>query len=335
MTQPSATINYQAFSAPVSRQEALRYMLSSQNSVAMIVFAAVFGMFFILPIIFGGFIFLLLFKSVLLILVFIVGIILLICGIAYAIYAIALSFAGQKVRLVRFAQDNGFIFTDSVSGVESGIFANIGHSQRYNNRLAATINQRTIVISNYQYTTGSGKNSQTHTVGIVELTLPHNLPNILLDSKANNYGSFDSLSQFVSGSQKLSLEGNFDSYFTLYTPKNYERDSLYFLTPELMQLLVSQGQNFDIEIVDNKLKLYIKGGVTYTEQGLKSLFAIIDSLGGEFIENTQHYTDTTSTAKGFVAPAGQRLSRNRWQSIVGIIIFIIVVAIQYFIFFRS
>ena len=41
--------------------------------------------------------------------------------------------------------------------------------------------------------------------------------------------------------QVLSLEGDFDRYFTLYCPKEYERDALYVFTPDLMALLDRRG----------------------------------------------------------------------------------------------
>jgi hypothetical protein len=256
----------------------------------------------------------------------------------------------QTIRLGRFAADNGFEFVASKPGIEDGIFRDIGHSQNYTNQIFGSYGTKSVSISNYSYTVSSNSNnsafvvagislgststsnssrSRTYSIGVTELTLPRALPNILLDSKKNNLTGVGNLSQFVGGSQKLSLEGDFDSYFTLYVPANYERDTLYFLTPELMQLLIDEGRDYDIEIVGNKLKLYRQGGVDYSETGLKTLFAIIDTLGGEFIENTARYTDEKSAVTGAVAIGGQRLKKNNLPALVGIIIFVIIVILQF------
>lgn len=48
--------------------------------------------------------------------------------------------------------------------------------------------------------------------------------------------------------QVLSLEGDFDRYFTPYCPKQYERDALSVFTPDLMALCIDEAAPFDIEI---------------------------------------------------------------------------------------
>lgn len=42
----------------------------------------------------------------------------------------------------------------------------------------------------------------------------------------------------------LSLEGDFDRYFTLYCPGDYERDALYVFTPDLLALLIDESRHF-------------------------------------------------------------------------------------------
>lgn len=79
---------------------------------------------------------------------------------------------------------------------------------------------------------GSGKNSTTHNWGFVALSLDRALPHMVLDSRSNN-GLFGgtNLPTVFSKDQVLSLEGGFDTHFTLYCPREYERDALYVFTP--------------------------------------------------------------------------------------------------------
>lgn len=227
----------------------------------------------------------------------------------------------KMLKLANFAQANNFTFLAKKEGNEDGIFQGVGTSEGYSNHLKGEYRGKSISLSDYSYTVQKGRSYVTYNIGVIDILLPTALPNILLDSKKNNFFGMH-ITNMANSGQKLSLEGNFDSYFTLYTPDNYERDTLYFLTPELMQLLISEGQDYDLEIIDNKLKLYRARGIDNTAAGMRSLFAIIDSLGGEFIENTSRYKDERSIQAGLVAQPGQKLRKRTVVSIVGSIIFI-------------
>lgn len=60
----------------------------------------------------------------------------------------------------------------------------------------------------------------------LSLRLPRRLPHIIIDARGNGQ-----LRTFIPGSQRLSLEGDFDRYFAVYVPIGYERDGLELLTP--------------------------------------------------------------------------------------------------------
>lgn len=87
---------------------------------------------------------------------------------------------------------------------------------------------------------------------IIQIPLPRQLPHIVFDSKRMRgrqmHFSFDK-------DQRISLEGNFDTYFDTYFPAHYEIDLLSIITPEVMQALIAAGE-FDIEVYNNQLKLY-------------------------------------------------------------------------------
>lgn len=66
-------------------------------------------------------------------------------------------------------------------------------------------------------------------------------------------------------SQRLSLEGDFDSHFALYCPSGYERDALYLFTPDVMTRAVDEAGGWDIEIVDDVLLLTRSRDVVTTD----------------------------------------------------------------------
>lgn len=169
-------------------------------------------------------------------------------------------------------------------------------------------------IGSYRYTTGSGKNKTTHTWGYVALRLPRKLPHMLLDAKGNNglFGTSNLPSAF-SRQQILSLEGDFDRYFTLYCPRQYERDALYVFTPDLMALLIDESAAFDMEIVENWMFLYRKGGLdTAHPATLQRVFRIIDTVGAKAQRRTERYADERIGDRDvdLVASQGLRLRRD-------------------------
>ena len=217
-------------------------------------------------------------------------------------------------RLDSFAKANGMIFSpiDSSPSYPGAIF-NIGDSRKALNHLRSATD-RYLDIGNYQYSTGSGKSRSTHTWGFMALHLDRKLPNMVLDAKANNglFGTTN-LPAYFSKDQVLSLEGDFNEYFTLYCPKQYERDALYVFTPDLMALLIDNAAPFDVEIVDDWMFVYSSAAFpSATPAVYQRLFQIVDTVGAKTLSQTDRYVDDRvgDFAANFVAPQGQRLKRG-------------------------
>jgi hypothetical protein len=132
---------------------------------------------------------------------------------------------------------------------------------------------------------------------------------MVLDSRKNNFlGS--NLPDTFSRGQTLSLEGDFNNYFTLYAPKEYERDALYVFTPDVMAAVVDAGQAYDMEVVDDNLMLYMPGLVALnSEIKLKMLLGIVEKIGSELRDQSHYYADERvgDRAMNIVAEPGRRL----------------------------
>lgn len=156
---------------------------------------------------------------------------------------------------------------------------------------------------------------------------------MVLDSKKNNFNLFGaSVSNLPAGlksDQVLSLEGDFDKYFTLYAPKEYERDALYIFTPDLMALFIDNVGDFDSEIIDDYLYVYSNKAFDMLNQTLlKKIFNIVDIIFAKSISRTEHYSDERAgnMAVNIIANSGKRLKRKiPWL----IVIFITIVAVTY------
>jgi hypothetical protein len=238
--------------------------------------------------------------------------------IGFAILHAVLTGSGRWerwLRMDRFAKANGLIFSPSDTDPSyPGAIFSIGDSRKTTEHFR-TAEGRFLDFGNYQYTTGSGKNRSTRTWGFLALELDRRLPHMVLDARANNglFGGTNLPSRFDK-EQILSLEGDFNEYFTLYCPKEYERDALYVFTPDLMALLIDEAAPFDVEIVDDWMFVYSSSAFPSAQPAVyQRLFRIIETVGAKTLTQTDRYQDDRAAAPfaaNIVAPQGARLKRN-------------------------
>jgi len=235
----------------------------------------------------------------------------------------------RAYRLDSFAAANGLSYSPSSAEPDyPGSIFNLGDSRSSNDHLQRLVG-RYLDYGNYSYVTGSGKNRTTHNWGFVAMRLDRALPHIVLDSKANNllFGASNFPASFAKD-QMLSLEGDFDRYFTLYCPKEYERDALYVFTPALMAECIDEAAPFDLEIVDRWLFAYsAKPFEMDSPQVQQRVWRIIDGVGARTLDESDNYADEraggrAAFAANVVAPQGARLRRR--ISVATIVIFAIV-----------
>lgn len=193
--------------------------------------------------------------------------------------------AVRMLRLDRFARANGMTYQPRLDrpGLPGMIFG-IG-SARQASDLVRGDRPRFVEFANYRYTTGSGKNKTTHSWGYVAVKLDVPLPHIVLDARGNN-GIFGSnLPATFGKDQRLSLEGDFDEYFSLYCPQGYEPDALYLFTPDIMARFIDNAAALDVEIVDDWLFLYAKRDFSTLDPATWAwLFSVVGALLDKFAQ---------------------------------------------------
>lgn len=246
-------------------------------------------------------------------------------GLCVVIAVAAYVQAARQIRLGQFAAKNGIIYKRNVPYDDRpGVFFGVGHSKSFAESFSFL--SPTMEIGNYSYTTGSGKSRQTHLIGYVQLALPRRLPHMVLDSRKNNFfGRMSNIPYGFSSDQKLSLEGNFDEYFTLFAPATYKRDALYVFTPDVMQLLMTSVPGFDIEIIDDTLYLYSEAAFELTKQSqLEPLIQVAAALSAKFSRQTDYYADehVGDRSQNVIAAPGARL-KTGYRPLL-IVVFIIV-----------
>jgi hypothetical protein len=222
---------------------------------------------------------------------------------------------GRWLRMDRFARANGFTFSpESPNPGYPGAIFQLGNPRKATEHFRTT-EGRFLDFGNYQYTTGSGKNRTIRRWGFLAIELDRNLPHMVLDSKANNglFGATNLPATFHKD-QILSLEGDFDEYFTLYCPKEYERDALYVFTPDLMALLIDHVAPFDVEVVDAWMFVYSATPFPAGQPAVyQRLLRIVETVGAKTLTQTDRYQDDRAAAPfaaNIVAPEGTRLKRS-------------------------
>lgn len=215
-------------------------------------------------------------------------------------------------RLEGFARSNQLQFSplDANPNYPGAIFSSGSNRAAYDHMRST--DARFVDYGNYRYVTSNGKSSTTHTWGFLALQLDRSLPHIVLDSLANN-GIFGSSLSTYDKTQRLSLEGDFDRYFTLYCPAEYERDALYVFTPDLMALCIDNVAPFDVEIIDQWMFVYSAAAFDMMQPAVHHrLLSIVDTVGAKTLRQTARYSDERigNFAANVVAPPGQRLKRT-------------------------
>lgn len=195
----------------------------------------------------------------------------------------------HRARLYTFAIRNGIHMVSGVHPEYAGMIFNNGESGQIVEALQFTDG---IEIGNYDRMKNTGSRRMNDVWAYVKIKLVRSLPHMVLDAKANNALKISNLEQSFDRSQILGLEGNFNEYFTLYVPKQYERDALYVFTPDVMAAVIDSGRQYDIEIVGDELYMYAQGSFSLdAPETYKMLFKIIDAIHGELVSQTDYYAD--------------------------------------------
>lgn len=218
------------------------------------------------------------------------------------------------IRLARFAEENNLNYLPvSVYPNENGMIFRAGSGNASYDILSSK-SGNFFEIGNHEYIVGSSDHERHIHMGYIKIRLNRRLPHMVLDSKKNNakiFGiSITNLPVSFKKDQVLELEGDFNSSFTLYAPREYERDALCIFSPDLMALFIDALGNFDAEIVDDNLFIYSQKPFELLSRPImEHLFNIIDVVGKKTISQTNSYEDEKVEMKNvnIVNESGRRL----------------------------
>ncbi len=136
---------------------------------------------------------------------------------------------------------------------EKALLFGIGHSISVGHGISGNYQDRPFHIFEYEYAVGSGKQKTTYSFTVFEVKFTGNFPHLYLNYKDDGYANTPAL---ISSLAKLSLPKEFEDKFKLYSPKEYEIETLEIFTPDFFTHLLNCGWKHDMEFVDGELLIY-------------------------------------------------------------------------------
>ena len=243
-------------------------------------------------------------------------------------YFIGLFAEKYKYRLLKFTLDNNweinFTRINNFSSIDALMFK-VGNSRMLNYWMQ---DPNKFLFANYQYTTGSGDNQQTHYFDFAQIQLPRRVPHLIINSRKNNIG----VSTFGYDVEKIEVEGDFNKYFKIVTPPEYERDALQILTPDVLQTFIDFGADYDFEMLDNKLIVFASNKTLREKESLQKLLLAIAKLLPEISHQVNTYSDEkvaklkvrengaiiASSSQDLISHKGARISQKKWAAVIPI-----------------
>lgn len=220
-----------------------------------------------------------------------------------------------NAAIAQFAIDNSFDFQEKNLAVsEVGTLFTYGDSRSERKVITGNMNGYPLKLSNYRYSTGSGKSRRTNEVRVLRLTLPRKLPHMVIDCLVEPGEHVNSVLPIsFDRSQRIELEGDFPEYFALYAPDKYAISALSIIAPDAMDTLLRMHSLCDIEIIDNYIYFYWPDESMSREQ-YENIFAtvsaIIDEIGKKLSKSNIFASESQAKVHSEPAKPGVRLKKN-------------------------
>lgn len=171
-------------------------------------------------------------------------------------------FVEKKIRVLfwkQFAELNGWKYKDdSDLSQEQGIMFRQGHSRIIYHCVEGIIDERNFRIFNYNFSIGSGKHRKTYFYTVFAFKFNGTFPHIYLNNKANSYS--------IKIGESIPLPAEFEKFFSLSAPKEYEIEALEIFTPDVLASLLDDKFGHDVEFVNQEMLIFFDGRISNFEQ---------------------------------------------------------------------
>jgi hypothetical protein len=124
----------------------------------------------------------------------------------------------------------------------------------------------------------------------IKVKLPKRLPHIYLD--AHNRERVSETQPLIARSNRLSLEGDFDNHYQAYASPKHHRQALEILTPDFMSAVAHAKNRFDIEIVNDTVRIITEERVDYDKYLREELLVLAQRVIKELDHKLKTWDDS-------------------------------------------
>jgi hypothetical protein len=127
----------------------------------------------------------------------------------------------------------------------------------------------------------------------IDVEIPSEFPHLYLDAQQSG-GRLAGV--VIDGSQRISLEGDFDKYFRLYAPRRYETLALSIISPDVMADLIDHAWRYDAELYGSHLRIISNKRISRDAARSAEILAVAESVLRRIDHRLQTWSDTDSRA---------------------------------------
>ncbi|MFK4759543.1 hypothetical protein ACI3KS_01265 [Microbacterium sp. ZW T5_45] len=240
-------------------------------------------------------------------------------AVGFVWHAVGLS---RRVKIASFAWRNGWAYADLLEHTRrpGAAFTRVVRGQE--RAVVASDDERMPFELGLHHSVSRGQSAATvqRPFAFVELPLPSSVPHIVL---ANRRRSIIPTLGLGRGAATLELEGHFAKTFRLLVPEGYEPDALYIFTPDLMARVLDLGSGAEIELVSDRLYVYLPGSTRFDRAStMAAVLTLAEEFHRRFAARTARYRDDAAgelaaSAGIAVGLRGQRLG-GRGVSLIAV-----------------
>lgn len=224
--------------------------------------------------------------------VFVIGYTVL-AALGFVWWAVGLS---RRVKIAAFAWQNGWAYADALERTRrpGSAFARVASGRE--RAVIACHDARMPFELGMHHSVSRGHERATiqRPFAFIELPLPASVPHIVLVNRKRSIVPTLGLGR---GAARMDLEGEFAKTFRLIVPEGYQQDALYIFTPDLMARVLDLGSGAEIELVSNRLYVYLPAGTRFDRaETMAAAVTLSEEFHRRFAARTELYRDDDAGA---------------------------------------
>jgi hypothetical protein len=206
-------------------------------------------------------------------------------GLPYIVVAFIGYLFYRKIQYRRlfwseYAKYRGWAYLSTGSAdVESAMMFHQGNHQVVTDVVSGTISNHPLTLCNYKFRIGYGKNAEIHSYTVVIVTFKGRFPHVYVDRLDHGYG--------LKVGRALPLPNEVSKQFKIFAPPEYEIEALAIFDPEILAKLLDLKYNFDMELIDQKLYVFMPQMID-SKEVLEQRLQQAESLLEELIPHLDH-----------------------------------------------